>query len=735
MARKKASFSSFLFGVLFGIIIVLGSVAYGGYWAYNNLSVNEFERLTGQQLTFLAQDSMLRTKAIKDLISEAQAIPEMKFSDFTDVYGITFPAEVGFITTALGDIKIKELSPNHLLERVKIGYVLGAPYNDFEYEGERPEDTEALMWEFRTYTIMGENGIQTYIDALTLGSVKNVFGLELPSFLALDDDIFLSEMGSAIDNLYVSDFLENLVGEGTLTDSLSNTIFNTLINMEKDDDGTLRPYKLSEFGEMFNELPSEIYIKDIISEPDESDDSPVAAVLRKLIKDPVTENYYKLSEINNVFDNLGNTIYISDIISEPDETDNSPVAQILRKVLKDAETGTYYTLNEINTVFDGLGDDILLRDIITEPEPLQPGHSNSEYMAFNIINKLRNMEKAPEQYYTINEINIVLTLLPNEIKISEIMTTDGLTPGTIGYNIVNHLITLKDDSNNDYTIGNINEALDKLPNVITLAEIMSTDGLTPGTTGYAIVDKLINLKDDFDNPYTIGNISEAIDQLPTVLLLRDIIHTDGLTVGTPSYNIADKIRNLKDDGGTDEYYTLDQIGIALGRLPDVLTLKDVMDAPSQTDIFGKIMYKLWSDDIAIADMKNGLNDDDFELRDVFLAPTGDTLADRIIGFIISEKADDPGEYYKLSEINDAFNDITMGVLFSDSPSIMCIFEPNTKLSDIGSVNIAAVLGGKTLGELVDNGIMAPVHPDIRHKTLDELITQINYLAQNGMLFF
>lgn len=98
MARKKASFSSFLFGVLFGIILVIGSVAAGGYWAYNNLTIGHIESLTNQNFEFIAAESELRTKAIKDYITEFKGIPELTFSEFTQQYGINFPSDISFIT-------------------------------------------------------------------------------------------------------------------------------------------------------------------------------------------------------------------------------------------------------------------------------------------------------------------------------------------------------------------------------------------------------------------------------------------------------------------------------------------------------------------------------------------------------------------------------------------------------------------------------------------------------------
>jgi bacterioferritin (cytochrome b1) len=709
MSRKKASFTSFLFGLLFGIVAVIGALFYGGYWVYNNLSVNEFERLSGQKLDFIAEESIFRTKVIKDLISEAQQIPELTFAEFYSNYGIKLPAEVDFVYEALGDLKIKELSVNHLLERVKIGYVLGSPYNDFEYTGEMPEDAEALIWEIRGCTIMGESGIQAYIDTLTVGSLKNIFGFELPSMLNIGDDVLISEMGAEIDNMTVASFLDGVFDEGTLTDPLISNIVNTLKTMTKDDgSGGQRLYKMSEFGELFNALPENLLIKDIIEEPDEGDTTPIAAVLRKVLKDPDSGDYYTIAQINTVFGNLGNVILLSDIITEPEPDDNSPIANIKRKVLKDSETGIYYTLNQANDVFGDLGNDILLKDIIDEPED----GDNSP-----IANILRKIIKDEEgNYYTINEMNSVFDNLGDTILLKDIINEPEEGDNTPVSNILRKI--LKDEEGNYYTINEMNSVFDNLGDTILLKDIINEPEEGDNTPVSNILRKI--LKDEEGNYNTLNEINEVFDNLSGNLLLKDIITEPEEGDNSPSAKILRKI--LKDGEGN--YYTLDQVDDVFTGLPETLTLQDVMDEPEQgSNILGNIFYKLWNDNVKISEIGN-LGDSNYELSDVLIDSGGDTVADKIIRFLREGINPDTGEKYKLSELNDAFNDVTVGTLFT-SPAILCIFDPGLKLSELDTVNVDAVLEGKTMGELKEAGIISDINPNLESVTFGHILEKIN----------
>jgi hypothetical protein len=458
MARKKASFSSFLFGVLFGIILVIGSVAAGGYWAYNNLTIGHIESLTNQNFEFIAAESELRTKALKEYITEFQGIPELTFSQFSEQYGINFPADIAFLTDALHDQKIKDIKnfPTAIMERVRIGSILGSPYNDFEtypkeYDGDMPAEADSLMWTLRTYTITGDEGISTLAEDFTVQEAKDIFSLTLPSFLETPEVLSspLTDLGSAIDNLYLTALFEEPENDETMSDRLLSRIFDMKV-ADPEAEGGERPYRLSEASLLFADLPEELTIQDLLGEAptgtdigskimldlyntdcslddisaetqtvvnnldmqklivNEPDSSTAAGnILNKIW----TENP-KINELETKIENVINSLTIQDIILAEPETDTA-YGRILNKLWHGDDNGDPINITQLGNA----SITFYLSDVLPEPEPPDIGEAPT---AFNLITFLRGNKPDTEENYTIDEIDDAL----EDMTIEDIFGTD-----------------------------------------------------------------------------------------------------------------------------------------------------------------------------------------------------------------------------------------------------------------------------------------------------------------------
>lgn len=374
MARKKASFSSFIFGMLFGIIALLGAVAFAGYWAYNNLTIGHVEQLSGSKFDFIAEDSILRTKAIKDFAGDIKGLPEMDIQTFASNYGINFPAEISFLTDALGDVKIKEIpnSAQIIAERVKLGYIFGSPYNNFtaypdDYDGAMPDGAESVLWTLRTYTITGSNGISTLADNMTVEDVRDVFGLTLPSFLETEEILQspLADLGTMIDNMAVTSLFDAPASD----DTMGERILLKIMGMTIDDGGTPRPYRLNEVSQLLTDLPQQLTIQDLLGSVPPDDSTPGGSVLREL-----WDENFTLDELSTQTQVVVDGLYITDLFNMP--TNDTMGDRILTKMLGMTKENTDdpdygeerpYRLGEANELFSNLSDVLKLSDLIDEP--------------------------------------------------------------------------------------------------------------------------------------------------------------------------------------------------------------------------------------------------------------------------------------------------------------------------------------------------------------------------------
>lgn len=557
MARKKASITSFLFGVLFGILLVIGSVAYGGYWVYNNLSIDKFESLTGQQISFIESESQLRTLTLKDIIGRVQAIPEMTFGQFRQDYGIQLPPEMSFIFEALDDVTIKDTGNyvNALLTRVKVGSILGDPYSDFDTYPDgspAPEGAEALLWELRGYTIAGENGIEKVAQNLTLGKLKNIFGISFPSFLPIDDDTPISEIGNAIDTMPISSVITP-PDEGD--DSMGAKLLRRILSMKKIDPDTSeeRDYYIGEVSELLQSAPSGIYVNDIMDMPDEGDNSPAAHILRALLKkkvDPDTgeeTDYYKLSEINELLSSIDEKIYIRDIIGPPTGSDliSTSIINELRN-MTNAE-GDYYTIDEIGAVMELLPSRLTIKDLLEEPAPTG--------VSGKVLHRLWENDSP------ITELSSAVQQVVNELRLQDIITDepdDSTASGRILNKIweKNPLITGFEDE--------IEEVLTSL----TIQDLMSRPA-EDGSIASRIMIKL------YDDNMGINEIEAGMSRVIDSLELGDVLPQPASTDTMPD-KLLYYLINAQNPSNGNKPYKLTEITSALGEIK----VSDVFDPPA-----------------------------------------------------------------------------------------------------------------------------------------------------------
>lgn len=336
MSRKRKSrFGAFLFGIFFGIVITIGGLAYGLYWTYGNLTVAKVEELTKKPI--MSDESPLKTLTIKKLAEEVKKIPDMTVSTFATTYGIKFEDNISFLIDALGDTIIKDIPTsgvNSILSNVKLGNILGTPYNDFEsypieYDGALPENADTIFFELRHYAISGENSIANYFNTLTLGKVENLLGFNLPDMLeSIPKDTLMSDLGSAIENVPLNNILPKPSGwideDLSTHDVIAGDDFTTIIlkrirTMQKTvsspEESTL--YTINEMNLVFERLPQELLISDILS-PD--DNKPANDIANNIISAIVTKGG-TISEINNVLIEVLDELTVTSLFGETSSTE------------------------------------------------------------------------------------------------------------------------------------------------------------------------------------------------------------------------------------------------------------------------------------------------------------------------------------------------------------------------------------------------------------------------------
>ncbi|HEY8443221.1 MAG TPA: hypothetical protein VIL24_00225 [Clostridia bacterium] len=527
---------SFFLGIIFGIIVTLGGIIGVGLWGYKNLSINKVKELTRQDWAFLnaflEQNAALKDMSIEQIVLSVASIPNKTLDEIAAEYGIIYPANLSFLINALEGVQINQIgaslsnivgglkignflgapyndfdtyppdyegeppqniSPllwsirnysinevstkiteeikigqllgapydnfentsstppegassfiwairgytinsmsenvtneikigsllgapysnyddypetyqgalpegadsllwsiryytvntmsDKLLNEVKVGNILGEPYSDFEtypedYEGALPEGAEALLWDLRTFTIKGENGIGKYPDTLTVGDLKTVFNVTLPDILKVEDSAPLKNLGDEINNLYIHQIIDPPKEE---SDIITKNIINKLRFLKKDGSvqnpadepiGESDWYRLSEINDLMNALPSALTTKDIMEDPSTQGGMDK---ISKVIMQKIYDGNFKVTELSQkISQTLGST-YIHELIDEPGEEDDYVTKNLVNKLRtlthKNGEgEDVYYSLSEINELLKALPASLTIQSILQEPQ-------------------------------------------------------------------------------------------------------------------------------------------------------------------------------------------------------------------------------------------------------------------------------------------------------------------------------------------------------------------------------
>ena len=355
----------------------------------------------------------------------------------------------------------------------------------------------------------------------------------------------------------------------------------------------------------------------------------------------------------------------------------------------------------MDTILNGLGDDILIRDIIAEPS------AEAGYMATNIITILRDMQDDELNYYTINTINDMFEKLPQEMTIQDIIEEP------VGDSLANDIM---------HDIWADNASLDDLSTSITnVIDGLTIQDIIDEPVGDTLADNILH--DIWLTNSSLDNISTNITNVINDLHFQDIMDAPDTTT------FGGRILN--------EIYTenplITNVSPTITNVINGLTIKDVIDEPDTGTVFGNIMHKIWVQDLLITNLSSGLSDDDFEIGDILILPEDTTSISYRIISLMSGTNPDTGNPYKLDELSDAIDDaideLTLGDIFGGQQTgIVSLFGATTKITDFNSAALAQELGNKTLSELEAAGIITgPINPTYEDYTLNQIITLIGTL--------
>ena len=223
MARKRGGCGSFFFGFLTGFLAFILLIGGGGLLAYHKLSIRTVEKVIGADI--VVGNETFKNLPLKDLIALAGQIASDKGDITVDVlgekYGITLPDELGGMNITrfkevVGDCRITDFGSmiNKVTAEMTLEEVLAMTgttempstvaalksYTVDDILGKEggkglegilsevtvgellnvtdEENTDRLLWMIRDYPLLGENGIQTLGEDLTLADLS-AFGLSL----------------------------------------------------------------------------------------------------------------------------------------------------------------------------------------------------------------------------------------------------------------------------------------------------------------------------------------------------------------------------------------------------------------------------------------------------------------------------------------------------------------------------------------------------------------------------
>ncbi|HEY8390297.1 MAG TPA: hypothetical protein VIL26_05040, partial [Clostridia bacterium] len=323
---------------------------------------------------------------------------------------------------AIRGYTVNNMSDNILYE-VKIGNILGEPYSDFEnypenYAGELPQNAEALLWSLRTYTIQGENGISKYADNLTVKDLRNVFGVSLPEIISVGDDVLIKDLDDEIDNLYIYKIID---APDDSTDQVTKNIINKIRYLKTDgttavptgeeviSEGDPDWYRLKDINQLMTKLPSSLTIQDVMTDP--SQDSSLNGITKTLMQ-KIFDTNSNITQLSTNVSNTLNNIYINEIIDAPASGADFVTTSLINKIrtlTHDDGFGNQkaYTLGEFNALLNDLPAALTIQDILEQP--------TGTGMGVNILNKIWATNAS------LNNLSTELNTVFNNLTFSDIL--------------------------------------------------------------------------------------------------------------------------------------------------------------------------------------------------------------------------------------------------------------------------------------------------------------------------
>jgi hypothetical protein len=692
---------SFIFGIVFGIIATIGGLIGIGFWGYKNLTINKVKELTKQDLeflnAFLEQNAAINDMSIEQIVLGVLSIPDKTLDELSVEYGIKYPEGMTFLVEALEGVKINQIgsSMESVINGLKVGAVLGAPYNDYEnyppeYAGAAPENTTPLLWAVR--------------------------------------DFYISELSEKITH-------EVRIGQllGTPYDDFENTD-STPPEGAESFIWAIRGYTLSN---MSGNMVNEVKIGSILGNPySDYDNYP------EDYEGPMPEGVDSLLwairhyTVNTMSNKLLYEIKVGKILGEPysdftaySEDYEGPMPEGAEPLLWDLRTytikgdtgiGTYpdtLTVGDLKTVFNVTMPEILKIDDSVPIQNLGPSINNlyiyqiidppkeeADNITKNIINKIRFLKKDGSVQDPEEE--------PDGVQDSEEEPAG---------------------ESDWYRLEEINELMNILPSSLTTQDVLEnpSEQSEMGDISKVIMQKI------YDGKFKVTELTQKIPETFNSTYLHELINPPAADDPFVTKSIINAIREMT-YGGNEERYTLSSINELLKALPEYLTINSLIELPQEDSLAKTIIGKILATGAPLTQLSTELIQvfNNLTFNDILEAPlNSDSVSGRLINKLRAPISGN--EYWKVTQIEEAINHFTFGDLFGTADEgILSLVDPATPLDEAPQA-ITDIILNTELWQLADKKVITLEQEEIQgtldgqpiaNMTILQIIQKLNDLA-------
>ncbi|HEY8423340.1 MAG TPA: hypothetical protein VIL23_01095 [Clostridia bacterium] len=683
MRNWLARLGSFLLGVIFGVIAAVGGLVYLGVWSYKNLTINKIGKITKQDLAFLdaflEQNAAIKDMSIEQIILSVSSIPNKTLDEIALEYGVKYPDRFSFLIDALKDVKVGQIanSLGNAVSKIKIGDILGAPYNDFEtyppeYQGPAPLDATPILWAIRYYTL--SNVSANILSEVKIGSILGppYDDTQNPDSAAPDG---ASPLIWAIRTYTINNLSENVMNEIKI--------------------GVLLGKPYSDF---------ETYPENYQGALPGGADSMLWAL----------RNY----TLNNMSQNLLSSVKIGSILGDPygdfetyPEDYDGPVPQGADALLWDLRT---YTIQ---------GE----KSLSSYPDSLTAGDLKT---VFNVsLPEILDIDDSVPLKNLGDEIN--------NMYIYKIIDPPSPDSDKITQNIINKIRFLKKDGtvqdpaqepagdSDWYRLGELNELMNNLPSALTSQDVLKN----PAELDLDKISKVIMQK-LYDGNYKVTELSQKLPEILNNTYIDEIIDEPDESVDFAAANIINTLRTMTYDNGQGAQvrYSLNEINKLVLDLPANLTVQSVIKEPQTGVMADNILYKIWASNARLTELDTKLKEvfESLTFADILEEPENpETVTGRIIQKL---RTPQNSQYWKVTQIEDAFNTLTFGDLYpagDNDKGVLSLIDPSTPLDQVPA-EIENVIQNTTMKDLYEKGIIQnKPNSLIENYTIDQIIEFIN----------